>query len=584
MSEPTPRFVLDYISYIKRLYKQYPEIAASKFNIDVAQVGDILVESTFASTRGWAVIQRRPVSGESVIVEWVEPPFATAPPLPPIEFDPGIPLQIPTYAPPQGYFVLIVENVGLPAGYAATTTITARTLVNSQGVVDGGAGFTIPFRAQYELPVEGFSAVQNSDAQQLNYKISYTDTVNTIHGVYEPLSVGGSFTPKSGELHRITVRWSKVDVFIPRSASPPPRPPVLLPPEPPMPPTGPRPPGGPTTRPVALISTQAQPILYPSTTPRRPAQLPLLPSTYKLTRPFKDPDNTFRATSVQQMFSFTPDTSARSIIYHIGVRPDTIAPVTYRVRNNTLNTTLQFTFDVPEFLFLNVPAVLEINAQQEVVIIVSFNESDARMKSITRSRFYTDVFAWDVEPINVNGPVYIVRNLPAISLGSGIIEAPTMQSAPPLVGQVGGRTGFDTDFFRNLYISLDPMNLSLTKNQRRGVRINAWVGDETVGPSRPGSVPLQFEANSIMWESASPTILDIDTQNAAGSVMLVGITDGTTQFKAKIVKPPINISKSRWDVIYNSQTAIVGGGRRVLLPNSISGIEIVGMVNVVSPK
>jgi hypothetical protein len=587
--EPTPKFVLDYIQFLKKFYKTYPVETAARFNFPAGEIPRFRLEPYFQSDRGWAVLHLEESTGRSLLTEFIDPPIAQDSALPPLQFDPGVPIVVPKYAPPEGYFVLIVENEGLPAGYAATTTVQIRTLSNSLAVTGGGAGFNVPFRGQYELPVLGTSPLILGDAQQLRYDFSATSRVNTLVGEYEAVGPFYSIFPKSGELHRTKIKWVKSDPFIPPPPpAEPPKPPTQLPPEPtPKPtlpiPTQPVPPIRGTSQ-VGIVQVQTQPIFYPSTTPRRPLPLPPAPSSVKLTKPFKDPDNSYRATSVQQMFSFTPEPNSRAIIYSIGVRPDTIRPTTYRIRNNTLNTQLRFTFKVPEFLFLDVPNIMIMNPQQETLVTVSFNENNAREKSLTRTRFYSDTFEWDVEPIEVRGPVYIARSLPPVvySQPGEIVppQAPRVQAAAPLIGQIGGSTGFDVDFYRNLYIALDTPRVTMIKGERRGIKIDAWIGDETVGPSTPGSIPLQFEPNSIMWEVLNPAIMDIEALNGSNNATLVAIAPGISEFKAKIMKPPVNVAKGKWDIIYNSSIEIRGGGRRVLLPNAVSGIEIVGVNNI----
>jgi hypothetical protein len=578
MTEPTPRFVLDYIAYLKKLYNQYPDAIASRFNLSMALVPAIIVEPYFDSARGWAVIQRHPVTGIELLSEFIEPPFASKTSLPPLNFDPTAPFETPKYAPPQGYFVLLVDNVGLPPGYAATTTVNIQPISTAVSINNAGSGFVIPFRGQYELPVLGTTGA-NARTEQLRYNFSFTGRIKTVYGEYEPLGPFYSIFPQSGELHKQIIQWVKVGVPNINIVAPAPSAQVL-PPAPMLPVTGPI---SKITEPTVPTGKQTQPVFYPSTTPPRPAPLPPVSTTYKL-EPLSDPKNTFRANTVQDMFSFTPDTSARKIVYHLGVKPINILPTNFKVRNNTLNTTLQFKFNVPEFLFLNVPLTLKVKPQQEVIISVSFNERDAQSKSLSSTRLYTDTFSWSVMPIDVTGPVLVVRNLQSVSSDNLGVPRPLIQSSPPASGIIGTRSISDTNFFKRLYITVDPMELVLTLNERRTIRLNALVGGTTLDSSRAGAMPLQFEANSILWEVKSTSTADIESQNSAGSAVLTGVSVGRTEFKAKIIKPPINISKNLWDQIYNSQVPISGGARRVLLPNAISGIEVSGVITVVPQK
>lgn len=588
MTEPTPKFVLDYIQFLKKFYAAFPTETALRFNLPEGTIPNFNLEPYFASDRGWAVLHRDPVTGRNYLTEFVEPPLAQDSALPPLEFDPGIPIVVPQYAPPEGYFVLIVENEGLPRGYAATTSVNVRTLANSLGVANGGAGFNVPFRGQYELPVKGRLAVAaGNPEEQLRYDFGYSGRVKTLNGEYEAQGPFYSIFPKSGELHRVKIRWAKVDPFVPPPPpAPPPKPPVQLPP---VPPPNPQPPFTPPTAPprtgqVGIVAVQTQPIFYPSTTPRRPQPLPQLPSSVRLKEPFRDPEGTFRATSVQQMFSFTPEPTGRSIIYSIGVRPDNIRPTVYRIRNNTVNATLQFNFTVPSFLFLDVPIQMLLEPQQETLVTVSFNENDARAKSLTTTRNYAELFDWEVKPVNVTGPVYVRRNLPTLAYsqpGETVPpQAPNLQISAPLVGQIGGNTGANLDLYTTLYFAFDTPRVTMIRGERRGIKVDAWIGGVDVSPLSPGAIPLQFEPNSILWEVSNPSIMEVEGINGSNNATLVAIAPGISEFKAKIVKPPINVIKNRWDLIYNTKTEIRGGGRRALFPNSVSGIEIVGVNNI----
>ena len=588
MTEPTPKFVLDYIQFLKRFYTAYPVETALRFNLPEGTIPNFILEPHFLSDRGWAVLHRDAVTGQNYLTEIVEPPLAQDTAMPPLEFDPNIPIVVPKYAPPEGYFVLIIENEGLPPGYAATTNVNIRTLGNNQAVFEGGAGFFVPFRGQYELPVNGRLAIANANPEeQLRYDIGASSRVKTQFGEYEAQGPFYAVIPKSGELHRQKIKWLKVDPFIPPAPpAEPPRPPVQLPPAP-IP--NPQPPLPPATRPagtsqVGIVAVQTQPIFYPSTTPRRPLPLPPTPPSIRLKEPFRDPDNTFRATSVQQMFSFTPEPSPRSIVYSIGVRPDNIKSTVYRIRNNTVNASLQFTFTVPSFLFLDVPLQLLVEPQQETLVTVSFNENDARGKSLTRTRNYAEFFNWEVKPVNVTGPVYVRRNLPTLAYSQpGEIvppQAPNLQVSSPLIGQIGGNTGANLDLYTTLYFSFDTPRVTMIRGERRGIRVDAWIGGADVGPQSPGAIPLQFEPNSILWEVSNPSIMEVEAINGSNNATLVAIAPGISEFKAKIVKPPINVIKNRWDLIYNTKAEIRGGGRRALFPNAVSGIEIVGVNNI----
>lgn len=563
MAEPTPSFVLDYIEFLKKYYTTYPVQTAARFNLPPGTIPQFTLEPFFHADRGWSILHRDVTTNQTFLIDYIEPPFAQDAPLPPIQFDPNVPLVVPQYAPPEGYFVLIVENRGLPAGYAATTRVQVKTYSDGLAVTGAGSGFEVPFRGQYELPVLGVSPVKAGDPQPLRYDISTPTGVKTLVGDYEAQQPFYAILPKSGELHRMVVNWFKVDPFIPVAPpATPPHPPTQLPPPPVIPPTGPK-----TNTPVTINPTQTQPIFYPSTTPRRPTPLPAQPASYKLTA-VNDPAGTFRATSVQQMFSFTPS-DARSIVYNIGVKPDNIQPTIYKIRNNTINAPLKFTFSVPSFLFINVPFVVVIQPQEELSVTVGFNENDARTKSLTYTRLYNELLEWDVEPLNITGPVYVQRGLSSVtSQVNNSVQTTTV------------KLDTDSPAFNTLYFAFDQPTLSMMLNERRGIKIDAWIGGTNVGPNKAGSVALQFEPNSIMWEVDKPSILAIESPNGSNNATLVSILTGRSQFKAKIVKPPVNLAATKWASIYNSNASISGDGRRMLLPNGVPGIEIVGTVDI----
>jgi len=393
----TPQFVLDYISYLTKLIVQYPVEAYSRYGR--TDTPPMRFVSRFNSSGGWEVLHEHALTGELLLIESVEPALATEPPLPPLEFDTTLPIVVPQYAPPDGYFILAVENKGLPPGYAANTIVNITA--NSDAVADGGSGFRVPFRGRYELPVRG-RTYYGDEIMQLRYDYMGYGTIRTLVGDYEAIGPFTAINPNSGEFHRVVVNWGRVDA--PIQELPPQVPPVVLPPAPPVviPP-----------RQIGIIGTQAQPIFYPSTTPQPPAPMPLDPPYYRLTAPLVDPNDTFRAISVNQMYSVS-STEPQLTVYDIGIAPN-VPTKTYRIRNNTTNAVLKFTFTVPPFLKINAPAILNINPQEQVVISVTFNEADAREKSITKTYVFDDVLRWSVLPTNLSGPVYVARNLPPVN-------------------------------------------------------------------------------------------------------------------------------------------------------------------------
>lgn len=138
--------------------------------------------------------------------------------------------------------------------------------------------------------------------------------------------------------------------------------------------------------------------------------------------PWVDPPNTFRATSIAQMYKMTVSEAPFDFTYEVGLAPSD-APVRIVVENKTVSTDLQFTLKLPSFLSASVNRVFVLDRRATMEFTIALNEPAARNKSRTTQRAYLDNSVIEVLPLLVNGPVYVqnsvdVNAVPADEAGS----------------------------------------------------------------------------------------------------------------------------------------------------------------------
>ena len=123
-----------------------------------------------------------------------------------------------------------------------------------------------------------------------------------------------------------------------------------------------------------------------------------------------EPVNTFRATSVAQMFDTQWSKNDFLLRYDVGIQ-STIPTSTLTVRNRTVSHDLSIQLDVPEWYALNFVSQFILNRDGEKrVITFSFNESAVQGLSKTRQFQFNHDISVAVTPMQVNGPVYVMNS------------------------------------------------------------------------------------------------------------------------------------------------------------------------------
>lgn len=186
-----------------------------------------------------------------------------------------------------------------------------------------------------------------------------------------------------------------------------PQPPVLPPPVIPAPP--PPPPQPPLVIPPVRVTSIANP----------PAGMaPLVPSVVLL-RGNPDPQGTFRATSVDEMFTVGTSLPTADVLYEVGLpfNPSkSFVQGILVIRNNTTNTDLLVDVDLPEYLSSDSSKTFVIGADLKVGLVVKADLEAAKRLAVPLTQlFRADKISITVRPQNVTGPVFVRRELPPLT-------------------------------------------------------------------------------------------------------------------------------------------------------------------------
>jgi hypothetical protein len=298
------------------------------------------------------------------------------------------------------------------------------------------------------------------------------------------------------------------------------------------------------------------------------------------------PSGTFVAKRLRQMFSFTPAEAPRYTVYDIGKPAPQISASLFLIRNDTYNTTLRFNFTVPSFLKTDLPLVpmtggnnpsgpiiilpppgapglprMELSASEERIIKVRFDVDGVENYIPDNEQHHIETaFRWDVVPLNLSGPVYVRKNLPPLIdpnlprqiEGPG---GPTTEIKPNLPREPEPPAEPVEPVYTHLYVAVTPEQVSLRTLGSQMVELNAWIGDENVAPNAKGALKLQFGSNSVKWESSRRIVLSVDSLSGTGTAKLTGLLTGLSDYTATVVKPPINIPQTVWEIVAPPQTA-----------------------------
>jgi hypothetical protein len=133
----------------------------------------------------------------------------------------------------------------------------------------------------------------------------------------------------------------------------------------------------------------------------------------QLTRPYNDPPNTFRATSVQQMYDVATSGLVASS-YDIGIAATWQCVLS--IRNKTVTNALQVSVTLPSYLTSNQSTSFVVGADSIFNITLLVNEPTARLLGKSRTKFYQEQLGLHIRPLGITGPVCVKTiNSPLVS-------------------------------------------------------------------------------------------------------------------------------------------------------------------------
>lgn len=131
-----------------------------------------------------------------------------------------------------------------------------------------------------------------------------------------------------------------------------------------------------------------------------------------------DPTNTFRATEVRQMYS--TGISRSDVVYDVGTplrSPMSFVDGMLVVRNNTTNTLLQVSIQLPSYITTSSSLQFTLQQDMKFVVRLSANLLEAQKAAVPlMNLFRSDAIGVTVLPINVTTPVYVRKSLPPLTV------------------------------------------------------------------------------------------------------------------------------------------------------------------------
>lgn len=192
----------------------------------------------------------------------------------------------------------------------------------------------------------------------------------------------------------------------PKGDDPPvlPDPPVLIVPDPPIPPQ----PQPPLVIPPVRVTSLANP---PT------GMAPLVPKV-ELIRGNPDPAGTFRATSVEEMFTVGTSLPTADVVYEVGLPFDpskSFIDGLLVVRNNTTNQDLLVEVELPVYLRTDSSTTFVVGADLKAGLRVFADLAVVQREAVSLTQlFRADKISITVRPQNVTGPVFVRRDLPQL--------------------------------------------------------------------------------------------------------------------------------------------------------------------------
>lgn len=128
-------------------------------------------------------------------------------------------------------------------------------------------------------------------------------------------------------------------------------------------------------------------------------------TSVELVNPWNDPLHTFRAVDVSQMYELKITPELLDFNYQVGISP-TFEPRVIELINKTVSHELSVRINLPDF-FVSLDSLTFVLARDsKKTVTFFFNENVVKERSKV-SRELSSILTFDVEPLNVAGPVYV---------------------------------------------------------------------------------------------------------------------------------------------------------------------------------
>ena len=144
---------------------------------------------------------------------------------------------------------------------------------------------------------------------------------------------------------------------------------------------------------------------------------PLVPSV-KLIQPLLQPENTVRASRVDEMYSTFISRNV-DVLYEVGrsLNPSiSFVEAILLIRNNTANTELSIILQLPEYIETTSTLEFVLNPNSTASITLAANLDKCKELAVALTQlFRSDELRIIVRPQNLTGPVFVRRDLPQLT-------------------------------------------------------------------------------------------------------------------------------------------------------------------------
>lgn len=134
----------------------------------------------------------------------------------------------------------------------------------------------------------------------------------------------------------------------------------------------------------------------------------------KLIQPWTDPPNTIRASNINEMYDIFFNVYDLNFVYNIGGSVDKKFVDLY-VRNNTISHELKISIKLPKYLTSknDLTFIIRRNTIESLLIEVNEQYIESYIRN-TKNEIESQI-EWTITPLKVESPVYVRKDLPALS-------------------------------------------------------------------------------------------------------------------------------------------------------------------------